>query len=145
MLRSSLLLAVGLQAVAAFTAPALRLPTLSSNVATRRPMQLNMNCPLTPLGANVIIKLTKASNQEKMTESGILMAASVADKGPTTGTGEAVVSGFFTESGAKIPIDEVAVGDKVMFRMPTGFEGRKMKVDEQEYYVLSVNDILAKI
>ncbi|KAJ1490171.1 hypothetical protein T484DRAFT_3366985 [Baffinella frigidus] len=104
-------------------------------------MSLQMACPLTPLGANVIIKLERASNTEKKTESGILMAASVEDKGPVTGIIEAVGSGFFTEQGVKIPIDEVKVGDKVMFRQPTSFENRRMKVDAEEYYVLSVRPL----
>jgi co-chaperonin GroES (HSP10) len=47
--------------------------------------------------------------------------------------------------GVKIPLDEVAVGDKIMFREPSSFENRKMKVGDVDYWVISVNDILAKI
>ena len=36
-------------------------------------------------------------------------------------------------------------GDKIMFREPTSFENRKMKVEDEEYFVISVNDILAKM
>ena len=39
----------------------------------------------------------------------------------------------------------VQVGDKVMFREPGGLEARKIKIKEGEFFVLSVNDILAKI
>ncbi|EKX55101.1 hypothetical protein GUITHDRAFT_99733 [Guillardia theta CCMP2712] len=106
--------------------------------------ELKMACPLVPLGANIIVTLDKAAG-EKMTDSGILVAASVKTDGPQTGVVQAVGSGWVTEQGAKVPIEEVKVGDKVMFREPTAFENRKMKMNDQDYYVLSVNDILAKM
>lgn len=37
------------------------------------------------------------------------------------------------------------VGDKIMFREPSSFENRKMKVSDVDYYVISVNDVLAKV
>ena len=40
--------------------------------------------------------------------------------------------------GVKVAIDEVAIGDKIMFREPSSFENRKMKINDVEYYVISV-------
>mmetsp|Transcript_1029 Transcript_1029/g.2405 ORF Transcript_1029/g.2405 Transcript_1029/m.2405 type:complete len:148 (-) Transcript_1029:114-557(-) len=143
--RSILLLALALPAVAAF-APSLRFSNSPQvNVAGRRPMGLQMSCPLVPLGSNVIVQMEEASTAEKKSASGILIAASVKAEGPKIGKIAAVGDGWHTEAGAKIAIEEVKVGDRVMFREPTSFENRKMKVEDDEFYVISVNDILAKI
>ena len=45
-----------------------------------------------------------------------MQAASVKTDGPKTGKVEAVGNGWVTESGVKVPIDDVKVGDKIMFR-----------------------------
>ena len=108
-------------------------------------MALRMSCPLEPLGSNVIIQMEQESGSEQMTSSGIMIAASVKTEGPKVGTIAAVGSGWYTETGTKIPVDEVKVGDKVMFREPSAMEARKMKTPEGEFFVLSVNDIMAKI
>jgi len=104
-----------------------------------------MACPLEPMGANIIVTMDKESTSEKKSDSGILIvsvsliissyltvnrasiwslnmrcvgmqAASVKTDGPKTGKVEAVGHGWVTESGVKVPIDDVKVGDKIMFR-----------------------------
>ena len=97
------------------------------------------------MGANIIVTIDEEGGKEKKTDSGILVAATVKTEGPKTGKVEAVGTGWTTEQGVKIPLDEVAVGDKIMFREPSSFENRKMKVGDVDYWVISVNDILAKI
>eukprot|EP00960_Hanusia_phi_P076495 768568-Hanusia_phi.AAC.7 len=109
------------------SSPALRPQSLrSSTLAQAKRTELKMSCPLVPLvmhakrgtilvndqsalqGANIIVTLDKASG-EKMTDSGILVAASVKSEGPQTGVVQAVGSGWVTEQGAKVPIEEVKV------------------------------------
>jgi len=98
------------------------------------------------MGANIIVTMEETkSDGQKSTESGILIAATVEKTGPATGVIQAVGNGWTTEAGVKVPLDDVAVGDKVMFREPSAMENRKMKVADTEYYVISVNDVLAKI
>jgi len=97
------------------------------------------------MGANIIVTMDKDSGNEKVTDSGILVAASVKTDGPKTGVVMAVGAGWTAETGVKIAIDDVAVGDKIMFREPGQFENRKMKIKNEDFYVISVNDVLAKI
>jgi len=147
MFRKSVILALVASASAFSTGgflPALR--PAQQRALAQRSSSLHMSCPLTPMGANVIVTVEeKKGDGQKSTESGILIAATVEKTGPATGVIAAVGNGWTTESGVKIPLDEVAVGDKIMFREPQAMENRKMKMQDTEYYVISVNDILAKI
>ena len=43
-----------------------------------------MSCPLTPMGANIIVTVDESQGKEKKSDSGILIAASVKTDGPKT-------------------------------------------------------------
>lgn len=90
-----------------------------------------------PLGDKVVIK---PLNQEEKTKSGIVLPDTAKEK-PQQGEIMAVGSGKVLESGQKIPL-EVAVGDKVVF---SKYAGTEIKIDEQEYLILSERDIHAII
>uniref|UniRef100_A0A7S4PQX1 Uncharacterized protein n=1 Tax=Cryptomonas paramaecium TaxID=2898 RepID=A0A7S4PQX1_9CRYP len=140
-----LILASLLQCLVAFQAALPFQPSFKlASSSVRRPLALRMGCPLTPLGANVIVVMEKEV-AETQRPSGILLAASVKAEGPKTGTVAAVGDGWHTDTGVRIPITEVKIGDKVYFREPNALESRKMKVGGEEYVVLSVNDIMAKL
>ena len=43
-----------------------------------------MSCPLTPMGANIIVTMDQEGGKEQKSDSGILIAASVKTDGPKT-------------------------------------------------------------
>ncbi|GAB4284255.1 MAG: co-chaperone GroES [Coriobacteriia bacterium] len=93
---------------------------------------------LKPLFDNVVVKPAKA---EETVKSGIIIPDSAKEK-PTKGEVVAVGEGRFDEEGEKrIPMD-VKVGDVVMYKE---WGKTSVKVDGEEYYIMSQNDILAVI
>ncbi|MDI6901300.1 MAG: co-chaperone GroES [Anaerosomatales bacterium] len=91
---------------------------------------------LKPLFDNVVVKPAKA---EETVKSGIIIPDSAKEK-PTKGEVVAVGEGRFDEAGEKrIPMD-VKVGDVVMYKE---WGKTSVKVDGEEYYIMSQNDILA--
>lgn len=91
-----------------------------------------------PLHERVLIKEDKES-KEKKTASGIIIPITVDDdKGSKRGEIVAVGDGHY-EDGKLIPIS-VKAGDKVLFQW-----GDKIKVDEEEYYIVKESEILAII
>lgn len=92
---------------------------------------------LKPLFNNVIVK---ASKKEEMTKSGIVLPDAGQEK-PEQGEVMAVGSGKTLDNGQVLPMS-VKVGDKVMFKK---YSPDEVKVDGEEYLVLSENDIVAII
>ncbi len=90
---------------------------------------------LKPLGDKVVIKLLEA---EEKTKSGIVLPDTAKEK-PHQGEILAVGTGKTLDNGEKIPLD-VKVGDKVIF---SKFAGTEVKMDGEEYLILSERDILA--
>ncbi|HHX96715.1 MAG TPA: co-chaperone GroES [Clostridia bacterium] len=90
-----------------------------------------------PLGDKVVIK---ALDQEEKTKSGIVLPDTAKEK-PQQGEVVAVGSGRVLENGQKIPL-EVNVGDKVIF---SKYAGTDIKIDGEEYLILSERDIHAII
>jgi chaperonin GroES len=90
---------------------------------------------LKPLGERVVLKLVE---QEEKTKGGILLPDSAKEK-PQKGEVLAVGTGKVLESGEKIPLD-VKVGDKVIFAR---YSGTEVKVEGEEYLIVSERDILA--
>jgi chaperonin GroES len=90
---------------------------------------------LVPIGDHVVIKVEKATETVK---SGIVLPDSAKEK-PQQGTVMAVGSGVMLDNGTKIPL-EVKEGDKVVY---SKYSGNEIKVDDEEYVVLSQHDILA--
>ena len=91
---------------------------------------------LKPLGDRVVVKTAEA---EEKTASGIILADTAKEK-PVKGTVIAVGEGKWDEDGEKrIPVD-VKVGDVVIY---SKYGGTEVKVDGEEYLILSARDVLA--
>ena len=90
---------------------------------------------LTPLGDRVVIKAEPA---EEKTKSGIVLPDSAKEK-PQEGTIVAVGMGRVLDNGQKVPL-EVKIGDKVIY---SKYGGTEVKLDNEEYIILSERDILA--
>ena len=92
---------------------------------------------LQPLGDRVVVKAM--SEDEMKTASGIYIPDTAKEK-PQEGE-VAVGPGEPNDAGDKIKPD-VETGDKVVY---SKYGGTEIKVDGQEYLILSSRDILAKI
>jgi len=89
---------------------------------------------LKPLEDRIVVK---PGEEEQTTSSGIVIPDTAKEK-PQEGTVVAVGPGRF-EDGARVPLD-VAVGDKVIY---SKYGGTEVKVEGDEYLVLSARDVLA--
>jgi chaperonin GroES len=96
---------------------------------------------VTPVGDRVLVKPLSEEDQEKTTDSGIIIPATVSEKEETQrGTVVAVGPGRRTEDGTRMAIDEVAEGNTVLFQW-----GEKVEIDGDEYYIVPETSILAVI
>jgi len=91
---------------------------------------------LKPLGDRVIVKPSQAKEK---TKSGIVLPDSAQDK-PNEGEVVAVGPGRRTDDGQIIAIN-IKKGDVVVY---AGYSGTKVKIDGDEYLIISESDILAK-
>lgn len=89
-----------------------------------------------PLGDKVLVRPSKG---EEKTKSGIVLPDTAKDK-PNEGEVVAVGPGRKNDEGKVITID-VKAGDVVIY---ASYSGTKVKVNEEEYLIISENDILAK-
>jgi len=89
-----------------------------------------------PLGDRVVIKMLES---EETTKGGIILAGAAKEK-PQMAEVIAVGPGL-VEDGKVIPM-EVSVGDKVLM---SKYAGTEVKIDGNEYIILSQKDILAKV
>ncbi len=94
---------------------------------------------LVPLGDRIVIQPHKQAG-EKMLSSGIIIPETVDKERPMQGTVVAVGRGKY-DDGALVPM-QVAVGDTVLFSK-YGYD--ELKLDGQEYYILSETAILGII
>jgi chaperonin GroES len=90
-----------------------------------------------PLGDRVVIKVLES---EQKTKSGIVLPDTAKEK-PQEGEVVAVGSGRISDNGERIAL-EVAVGDRVIY---SKYAGTEVKVDGEEYLILSERDILAVV
>jgi len=93
---------------------------------------------LQPLGDRVIV--TPAEDAESRTPSGLVIPDTAKEK-PQIGEVIAVGPGARDEDGDRIPMD-VSVGDKVLY---SKFAGTEVKLDGNDYLVLSERDLLAVV
>jgi chaperonin GroES len=93
---------------------------------------------LKPLFSNVIVKPLK---NEEITKSGIVLPDTTDKEKPERGEVIAVGTGRILDNGQVAPMT-VKVGDKIMFKK---YSPDEIKVDDQEYLVLSESDIIAII
>ncbi len=91
---------------------------------------------LKPLNNNVIVK---ASSKEEMTKSGIFLPDTMDKEKPEQGEVIAVGPGRINDSGNRMEMS-VKVGQKVVFKK---YSPDDIKIDDEEYLVISENDILA--
>lgn len=91
---------------------------------------------LQPLGDRVVVKATEEN--ESRTASGLVIPDTAKEK-PQIGEIIAVGPGARDEDGDRMDM-EVSVGDKVLY---SKFAGTEVKLDNEEYLVLSERDILA--
>ena len=87
-----------------------------------------------PLADNVVLKAAKA---EETTKSGIVLTSAAQEK-PQIAEVVAVGSGGMV-NGKEVKMT-VKVGDKVI---AAKYSGTEIKLDGEEYIIISVNDILA--
>lgn len=88
-----------------------------------------------PLGDRVVIKVLE---KEEKTKSGILLPDTAKEK-PQEGQIVAVGTGKVLENGQRVAL-EVKEGDKVIY---SKYAGTEVKLDGQDYLILSERDILA--
>lgn len=98
----------------------------------------DINKKIEPLQDRVLIR-EDIENKEKKTSSGIIIPVTVnEDKGSKRGEVVAVGKGRF-EDGKVVPVG-VKAGDTVLFQW-----GDKVKVGDQEYYLVKESEVLAII
>ena len=91
---------------------------------------------LKPLGNKIVVQRKEAT----ATKGGILLPESAKEK-PKQGTVIAVGPGRVDEKGKLHPMD-VKVGDDVFF---SSYAGTEYKADDQEYLIVSEEDVLALV
>jgi chaperonin GroES len=92
------------------------------------------NFKLKPLDDRIVVK---ASEGDQTTASGLVIPDTAKEK-PQEGSVVAVGPGKF-EDGVRVPMD-VSTGDKVIY---SKYGGTEVKVDGEEYLILSARDVLA--
>ncbi|MBI3973401.1 MAG: co-chaperone GroES [Chloroflexi bacterium] len=90
---------------------------------------------LKPLGDKVVVQPTQ---REETTKSGIVLPDTAKEK-PQEGVIVAVGSGRVLDNGERVKL-EVSEGQKVLFAK---YAGTEIKLDGEEYLILSEKDILA--
>jgi chaperonin GroES len=93
---------------------------------------------LKPLEDRIVVK---ASEEESTTASGIVIPDTAKER-PQEGEVIAVGPGRFTEDGKTRVAMDVKVGDKVIY---SKYGGTEVKVEGEEYLILSARDVLAVI
>jgi chaperonin GroES len=91
---------------------------------------------LEPLDDRIVVK---PSEEEETTVSGIVIPDTAKEK-PQEGEVVAVGPGRF-EEGSRVPMD-VKTGDRVLY---SKYGGTEVKVEGEEYLVLSARDVLAVV
>jgi chaperonin GroES len=90
-----------------------------------------------PLGDRVVIQ---ALPREETTRGGIVLPDTAKEK-PQEGKVVAVGPGRVLDNGQKVAL-EVQEGDKVIY---SKYAGTEIRLDNEEYLILSEKDILAKL
>lgn len=91
---------------------------------------------LKPLNDNVVVK---AITENEVTKSGIVIPETINKEKPEKGEIVAVGPGKLLENGQRASMS-VKIGDKVIFKK---YSPDEIKVDDEEYLVISESDIIA--
>ena len=97
-----------------------------------------MKMKIKPLGGRVLVEPLE---DREVIKGGIVIPDSAKEK-PQEAKIVAVGAGKKDEDGKIIPIDEVKVGDIVL---TSKYGGTEVKVDDKEYKILNLSDILAVV
>jgi chaperonin GroES len=108
--------------------------TPGPTIVTKEENGMGKDFKLQPLEDRIVVK---PGDEEQTTVSGIVIPDTAKEK-PQEGTVVAVGPGRF-EDGNRVPLD-VSVGDTVIY---SKYGGTEVKVDGEEYLVLSARDVLA--
>jgi chaperonin GroES len=92
---------------------------------------------IVPLADRLVVKNVQ---QEEVLASGIVIPDTAKEK-PQQAEVVAVGPGRVDDNGKRIPM-EIAVGDIVVYAK---YSGNDIKIDQEEYLILSEKDVLAKI
>jgi len=92
---------------------------------------------LKPLGDRIVVK---AAPHEEMTKGGLVLPETVKEK-PVEGVVVAVGEGKILENGTRQPMD-VKVDDRVIY---SKYSGTEVKIDGEEFLILSERDVLAVV
>jgi chaperonin GroES len=92
---------------------------------------------LIPLGDRLVIKPVV---QEEVLASGLVIPDTAKEK-PQQGNVIAAGPGRIDDNGKRIPLD-VKAGDRVLYAK---YSGQEIKIDRDEYIVLSERDVLCKV
>ena len=93
---------------------------------------------LRPLADRVVVK---PLSQDEVTKSGIILPDTVEKERPERGEVITIGSGKLLDNGAFAPMG-VKVGDKIVFKK---YSPDEVKIDGEEYLVISESDIMAVI
>ena len=126
--------------------PPLGFPTIQSPLSNEAPAppagplamaKTKSATKITPLGDRVVLRRVEA---EETTKGGILLPDSAKEK-PREGVVLALGSGRLLKNGERAPFS-VNVDDRVLF---SSYAGTEIKVDGEEYVILSEDEILAVV
>lgn len=92
---------------------------------------------LKPLGDRIVVK---AAPHEEMTKGGLVLPDTVKEK-PIEGIVVAVGAGKVLDNGNRQPMD-LKVDDRIIY---SKYSGTEVKLDGEEYLVLSERDVLAVV
>ena len=90
-----------------------------------------------PLGDKVLVKRLEA---EEKTSGGIILPDAAKEK-PKEGRVVAVGEGKAADDGSRIPL-QVKKGNRIIF---SSYAGNEIKIDGEEYLIMSEEDILAVV
>jgi chaperonin GroES len=107
-----------------------------STVAKKKKTQ--ESCKLQPLGDRVVVE---QEGREEKTTGGIFLPDAAKDK-PSRGRVVSVGNGRLLDDGSRAAL-QVKVGDRIIFSKYS--MGDNFKIGEDEYMLLSENDILAVV
>lgn len=95
-----------------------------------------MRMKIKPLNDHVVVK---PITEDEVTKAGIVLPDTVDKERPEKGEVVAIGGGKLLENGQRAPMN-VNIGDKVMFKK---YSPDEIKVDDEEYLIISESDILA--
>lgn len=98
----------------------------------------NKSVSLKPIGGNILVSPVE---EEKTTQSGIVLPDTVSKEKPQRGEVVALGTGRLDESGKKLPFN-VKVGDTVIFKK---YGPDEIEVEGKEYLIMEESDILAVV